>query len=151
VGCCGPNNGFRGSLYCQHVAGKLDSEIPHNPHLICSEVLHHTNHSTLARFVNDGLKVSWPTGVHAVLILYSDAAAYMLKAATVLKVFYPNLIHFTCLAHGRKHVAEEVRAKFPQEKLILMTKKCFRKPHIKCNPISGTCQMHPPPKPVPTR
>jgi hypothetical protein len=57
------------------------------------------------------------------LILYSDAAAYMLEAATVLKVFYPNLIHFTCLAHGLQRAVEEVRTKFPQvNKLILTTK-----------------------------
>jgi hypothetical protein len=43
-----------------------------------------------------------------VLVLYSDAAAYMLKAATALKVFYQNLIHFTCMAHGLLRVAEEV-------------------------------------------
>jgi hypothetical protein len=34
------------------VAGKLDIEVPSNPHLVCSSVLHHTNHSTVARFVN---------------------------------------------------------------------------------------------------
>jgi hypothetical protein len=39
------------------VAGKLDIEVPSNPHLICSKVLHHTNHSAIARFVNDGLKM----------------------------------------------------------------------------------------------
>jgi hypothetical protein len=32
-------------------------------------------------------------------------------------------------------------------KLIFMTKKkCFWKPHIECNPISNTCQMHPCPQ-----
>jgi hypothetical protein len=82
--------------------------------LICSKVLHHTNNSTVARFVNDGLKKLWPTGVHEkLLILYSDAAAYTLKAATALKVFYSNLIHFTCLVHGLQRLAEEVRAKSP--------------------------------------
>jgi hypothetical protein len=67
------------------------------------------------------LKVFWPTGVHGenVLILYSDAAAYMLKVATAV-------IHFTCLVHGLQRVAEEVKAKFSQtNKLISMTKKCF--------------------------
>jgi hypothetical protein len=72
-------------------------------------------------------------GVHEekVLILYSDAAAYLLKAATALKVFYPNLIHFTCLAHGLQRVAEEVRAKFSQaNNSISMTEKLFLKaPH----------------------
>jgi hypothetical protein len=50
----------------------------------------------------------WPTRVREekVQILYSDCVAYMVKATTVLKVFYPNLIHSTCLAHGLQHVAE---------------------------------------------
>jgi hypothetical protein len=80
--------------------------------------------------VNDGLTVLWPTGVHEekVLILHSCAAAYMLKAATALKVFYPNLIHFTCLAHGLQCVANEGIANFPQvNKLISTTKKVFLK------------------------
>jgi hypothetical protein len=74
------------------VAGKLHIEVPSNLHLNCLKVLHHTNHSTLARFVNDGFKVLWPTGVHEekVLILYSNDAAYMLKAAIALKVFYSD-------------------------------------------------------------
>jgi hypothetical protein len=59
-----------------------------------------------------------------VLILHSGAAAYMLKAATALKVFHPNLIHFTCMAHGLPCVANKGTAKFPQvNKLISMTKK----------------------------
>jgi hypothetical protein len=136
------------------MAGKLDTEVPSNPHLICSKVLHHTNHSTVARFVYDGLKVLWPIGVkEKLLILYADAATHMLKAATVLKVFYPNLIHFTCLAHGLQRVAEEVRAKLPQvNKLILMTKKVFLKaPHrvqsyMQCLPDASL-----PREPVPTR
>jgi hypothetical protein len=74
-------------------------------------------------------KVLWPTAVHEekVLILYSDAAAYMLKAANAsLKVCYPHLIHFICLVHGLQHIAEEVRAKIPHvNKLILMKKRCF--------------------------
>jgi hypothetical protein len=84
------------------VAGKLDTEVPSNPHLVCSKVLHHSNHSTVARFVNDGPKLLWPARVHEekVLILYSDAAAYMLQVATALKVFFLHLINFTCLAYG---------------------------------------------------
>jgi hypothetical protein len=56
----------------------------------------------------------------------------MLKAATALKMFYPNLIHFTCLAYVLQRVAKEIRAKFTQvNKLISMTKeKCFCEPHI---------------------
>jgi hypothetical protein len=114
-----------GRFVANLVTGKLNIEVLH---FICSKVLHRTYHSTVTRFLNDGLKMLWPAGVHEekVLILYSDAAAYMLKAATAPKVFYPNLIRFICLAHGLQRVAEEVTAKFPQvNKLISMTKKCF--------------------------
>jgi hypothetical protein len=40
------------------VAGKLDIEVPSNPHLICSRLLDHTDLFTAAGFVSDGLKVS---------------------------------------------------------------------------------------------
>jgi hypothetical protein len=53
-----------GRFVANLVAGNLGIEVPSNPHLICFKVLHHTNHSTIARFVNDGLKVLRPTGVH---------------------------------------------------------------------------------------
>nr|CAD7202661.1 unnamed protein product [Timema douglasi] len=69
------------------------------------------NHSTIAKFINDGLKVLWSNSVceEKVFVMYSDTAAYMIKAATALKVFSPNLIHFTCLPHALQHTAEEVR------------------------------------------
>jgi hypothetical protein len=63
-----------GSFIANLVAVKLDTQVPSNPHLICSKVLHHTYHSTVARLLNDGLKLLWSTGVHEakVLILYSE-------------------------------------------------------------------------------
>jgi hypothetical protein len=112
------------------VAGKLDIEVPPNPDLTCYKVLYYTYHSTVAIFVNNGLKLFWPTGIHEerALIFYSDAAANMLKAATALKVLCPNLIHFTCVAHGLQRVAEEIRTKFLQVyKLISMSRKVFLK------------------------
>jgi hypothetical protein len=45
-----------GCFIANLVAGNLDTEVPSNSHLIFSEVLGHTNHSPVARFVNDGLK-----------------------------------------------------------------------------------------------
>jgi hypothetical protein len=90
-------------------------------------VLEHTNHSTVARFVNDGLKVLWPQSVHEekVLLLYSDTA-------TALKVFYRNLIHFTCMAHGLKHVAEEVRTSATSTNLFHQPKKSFCESPTRC-------------------
>jgi hypothetical protein len=99
--------------------------------------------------------VLWPTDVpkEKALILCSDGVAYVLKTATPLKVFYPNLIHFTCLAHGMQPVAKEVRAKFPQvSKLISVTKEMFLKAPCRVQ----SCKQHSPdapcpPEPVQTR
>jgi hypothetical protein len=103
--------------------------------------------------VND--KVWWPARDHKekVLILYSDAVAYMPKSATVLKVFYPNLIHLTCLVHGLQCIAKEVRAKFPQvNKLISMTKKLFLKAPRRLQSYTQHLPDAPlPPEPVPAR
>jgi hypothetical protein len=84
--------------------------------------------------MKDGVKV-WPQSVQVekVLVLYSEATASMPKAATALKVSYQNLIHFTCMAHGLQHVAEEVRSNFPDvNELISSTKKVFIKAPTMC-------------------
>jgi hypothetical protein len=93
---------FMSCLNMSLVAVKLDIEVLSNSHMICFKVLAHTDHSTVARFVRDGLKVLRTTGVHGekVLSLHSYAAAYMLKAATTSKFFYPNFIYFTRLTHA---------------------------------------------------
>jgi hypothetical protein len=86
------------------------------------------------------------------LILYPDAAAHILKAATALKVFYPNLIYFTCLAHGLQRVAEEVRAKCPQvNKLISMTRKFLKTPYRVQSYKRHLPDASLPPEPVPAR
>jgi hypothetical protein len=48
-----------GRFVANLIVGKLDPEAPSKSFLIFSKVLEHTNHSTVARFVNDGLKVLW--------------------------------------------------------------------------------------------
>nr|CAD7441089.1 unnamed protein product [Timema bartmani] len=80
------------------------------------------NHSTAAKFANDGLKVLRPRGFPKgkLLVRYSDApTAYMLKAANVLKLFHPDMVQLTCSAHGLRHFAEDNRAKFLQVSQIL--------------------------------
>jgi hypothetical protein len=118
--------------------------------LFCSNVLHHISHFTLARFTKDGhtRTVLWPDcGVHEkVIILYSDAMAYILKAVTVLKGFCTNLVHFTCLAQGAQCVAKEVTAKSPKvNKLISIF--FFLKAPLRMQSYKQHCQMHPCPPP----
>ncbi|XP_049788000.1 uncharacterized protein LOC126191238 [Schistocerca cancellata] len=65
-------------------------------------------------------------GENKVLAIVKDSAAYMLKAAESLCVFYPKIIHLTCLGHGVHRVAEEVRTTLPEaNSLISSAKKVF--------------------------
>lgn len=71
--------------------------------------------------MDDGHKVSWPTGIREkkALLLCSDATANTLKAAASSKVFHHSLIHFTFIAHWLKGDAEKVRVKLPQVKTFI--------------------------------
>ena len=58
------------------------------------------------------------------LLLVTDGARYMIKAARSLQVFYPSMMHVTCICHGIHRVAEEVRGCFPDvDFLVSNTKK----------------------------
>lgn len=98
--------------------------------LLTSEVLEKVNHSTIAKLFDKSMALLWPKGVRHddVLLLVSDAAPYMVKSASVIKVLYSKMVHITCLAHGLHRVAEEVRNMFPKvDKLISNVKKTFLK------------------------
>jgi len=47
------------------------------------------------------------------LLVLSDAAPYMIKAMKDLKIFYPKIIHVTCIVHGLHRVCEQIRIIFP--------------------------------------
>lgn len=62
------------------------------------------------------------------LLVLTDAAAYMLKAMESLQVLFPKMLHLTCLSHGLHRVAEFVRLEFPEvNQLISKTKAVFVK------------------------
>lgn len=79
--------------------GILKSNTPTRPFLLTCKFLKNTNHSTITRFINDGLKFLWSLGGNdeKVLLMLSDAALYITKTGDTLVVFYPNLIHVTCV------------------------------------------------------
>lgn len=111
------------------IVGKLSKE-PSTPHLVACQVLEKTNYSTIVRFINDSIKSLFPDSSmdERICVFISDGAPYMVKAGQALKVFYPNLIHITCQAHGLHRLAEEIRKEFGNvNKLISSTKKVFLK------------------------
>lgn len=63
-----------------------------------------------------------------VLLVLTDAAAYMIAAMRSLRVLYSKMLHLTCFAHGLHRVAEFIRLQFPNvNALISNTKAVFIK------------------------
>jgi hypothetical protein len=56
------------------------------------------------------MKMLWKNKVKRdrILLFITDAAPYMLKAATGIKMLYSSMVHLICLAHGLHRVAEEI-------------------------------------------
>ncbi|CAH1983628.1 unnamed protein product [Acanthoscelides obtectus] len=78
------------------LVGILSESTPPVSYLINSAALEKTNHSTVARFINDMLTLLHapnPVISENVKLMLSDAAAYMIKAGKGLLVFYPELIY----------------------------------------------------------
>jgi len=74
--------------------------------------------------------ILWPNGIchDDILLFLSDAAPYMAKAASTIKVLYSKIVHITCLAYGIHRVAETIRSNFPKiDKFIAKVKQIFLK------------------------
>lgn len=137
------------------IVGVLDGT-PSQCYLVAVNKLEKTNNVTIARFVNESFtRLYLPEAVPSdkILIMVSDAATYMLKAAQHLKIFYENLIHVTCIAHGTNRVAEVIRLQYPDvNKLINNGKKIFLKAPLRVQTYREILPNIPlPPQPVITR
>ncbi|XP_025412038.1 uncharacterized protein LOC112684637 [Sipha flava] len=71
------------------IIGTLEIDCPGEIMLLTSEVLEKVNHSTRAKLFDKSIALLWPNGVqhNDVLLFVSDAAPYMVKSASVIKVF----------------------------------------------------------------
>lgn len=122
--------------------------------LACREISA-SNHVTMARLFNESLQLLWPIGVKFdnVLLLLTDAAPYMKKAAEGLSVSFPNMIHVTCIVHGLHRVCEQVRALYPEvDKLISNGKKVFVKAPTRIDLFKAkNPDLALPPRPIVTR
>lgn len=93
------------------------------------------------------------SNVQNVLILCTDSVAYMLLAGRILKNTFPNMKHFTCLAHALHRLSETIRLSYGQvDTLINNVKKIFLKSP---NRVRIFKELYPnlplPPEPVITR
>lgn len=129
--CMDESTDSMGRYIAHLMVGVLSEKVLPKSYLIASKQLEKTNALAVARFIQEELAAFFlPEAVPTdhLLLLLSDAAPYMVKAGNNLKIFYKNLIHVTCLAHGLNRVAEEIRKKFPLvNTLISSVKKVFIK------------------------
>ncbi|CAH0550717.1 unnamed protein product [Brassicogethes aeneus] len=153
--CVDESTDRTGRYIANLVIGKLSDTEPGKPYLLASKPLITTNSTTVSRFINDSLGILWPNGLkyNRVKLLVSDAAAYMLKCGRDLKIFYPDLIHFTCLAHGLNLVCETIRNNFENiNGLISNVKKVFLKAPLRVQHYKNALPDVPlPPEPILTR
>jgi len=146
---------INGHFVANLLVGTLNCDKLSHPFLIACKQLEKTNHSTITRFVNDGLKILWPGGGcdEKVLLMLSDAAPYMIKAAGILEILYPNMIHVTCAAHMLQRIAEKVRELYPDiNTLVNNLKKVFLKSPSRVDIYKDTLPSTPLPlEPILTR
>ncbi|KAL4105112.1 hypothetical protein QTP88_020384 [Uroleucon formosanum] len=145
----------RGKYVANFIVGKLNVDSPSKSYLLASKVLEKTNNNTIAKFVNDCLRILWPEGGNdeKVLLMLSDAAPYMVKGAKNLKPFYSDLIHVTCAAHGIHRIAENIMDIFHEiNDLINNGKKIFLKAPYRIQLYHEMLPNKPlPPQPIITR
>ncbi|XP_018494596.1 uncharacterized protein LOC100903026 [Galendromus occidentalis] len=120
----------KGRFVVNTVVGCLSAQHQSRAFLLNTEFVERTNHSTVAQALVNSLNLLWPEGLRndKVLLLVTDAAAYMKKAGDALKVLFPKMTHVTCVIHAMHRVCEEIRVLFPAvDNLIANVKKIFLK------------------------
>jgi len=119
-----------GRLIANVVIGTLEFDQPGKIFLLTTEILKKANHSTIAKLFDKSMFILWPNGIRHddVLLFLSDAALYIVKAASTIKLLYSKIVHIICLAHGIHRVAETIRSNFLKvDKLIAKVKQIFLK------------------------
>ncbi|KAF4531152.1 hypothetical protein B566_EDAN017171 [Ephemera danica] len=119
-----------GRYICNVLVGLLLEDGPSPPYLIAVKQLERTNQNTVSRCVDEALTDLFgdSSARNRLLLLLSDAAAYMKAAARLLRAFYPKLTHVTCLVHALHRTCETVRTTFPLvNSWISSIKKVFLK------------------------
>lgn len=109
--------------------GKLDANKYHPPHLVHCDFLERPDGASMARFVNQTINSLFPHfDADRLRVFITDGAPYMIKCGGNLKIFYPKLLHVTCLCHALHRLAECVREEFEDvNELISTVKKVFLK------------------------
>jgi hypothetical protein len=116
------------------IVGILKSDCVGHSFLLHSEELEKINHNTICKIFNKTMTILWHGDImyNNVLLFFSDAASYTVKADSVLKNIYQNDIHHLQYTQYTRtsSIAEEIREQFNTiNELISNMKKMFAKPH----------------------
>lgn len=91
-------------------------------YLLNYEQLEECNHKIIAKLFNDLMAILRPNGIkHENVLFLSDAIPCIIKAGDTINVFYPKMLHPTCLAFTFSGVGETIRMKFTKVDKIIMT------------------------------
>ncbi|PNF19297.1 hypothetical protein B7P43_G07511 [Cryptotermes secundus] len=144
-----------GRFIANCIVGSLNKNKQSTPYLLAVVQFKTTNSSAVSGFFINSMNLLWPNGIQyeRVLLFVTDAASYIMKAGTALKVIFPNMTHLTCLAHGLHRVAETIHANFPLvDKLVSSVKKVFVKAPYRKEAFKAVApSVSLPPEPILTR
>lgn len=100
------------------------------PIVLTVEQMEKANFHTITKLLNDSMSILWPEKLlHEKVLLYiTEAAPRTVQSVETFRVFYPKLIHVTCMAYGLHSAAEVTRVKYQNvHRLISCTKNIFLK------------------------
>lgn len=136
------------------IVGHLDQNCFHHPFLVKCDFVITTDSATMARLVNDTLRMlNANFNANNAKLLVTDSAEYVRKCGRDLKVFYPSLLHITCLAHLLHRICDRIKDFYTDvNSIISSVRKVFlkaptrRAEYKKCYPNLAF-----PPEPIVTR
>jgi hypothetical protein len=78
------------------------------------------NHTNRAPVVNEAMQIPWPDGVKFDnVLLSSDVATHMEKAADAPYMSCSKRIHVTCIASALRRVCETIRVLYPNGETLV--------------------------------
>lgn len=136
-----------GSKFVNTLVGSISE--PNITYLVDCQLIDSSPNTTLiCQIIDDNIqrmKIQRPT----FLLLISDAAPYMIAAGKALEVFYPRLIHVTCISHLLHNCALRIKSYYNDvNNLISSIKAALTKNNQRQELFKGIGM---PPKPIITR
>eukprot|EP00096_Caligus_rogercresseyi_P004261 TRINITY_DN18457_c0_g1_i1.p1 TRINITY_DN18457_c0_g1~~TRINITY_DN18457_c0_g1_i1.p1 ORF type:complete len:488 (-),score=44.37 TRINITY_DN18457_c0_g1_i1:312-1775(-) len=117
-----------GRAFTWVLAGPLDGNYNKRPFLIDLLNIQGANNTNITQAINGALfnLLGKDLDCNLVRLLLTDGSFYCLKAGSLLKEMYPNLVHMICASHQLNRVAELAREEFPLvDQLICEVKHFF--------------------------